>query len=272
MINIFRAKPQSEEYSKAARFEEFQFWKAELEEKYRSIGVETLADYQYRQEYVPDERQISLIQTASKANPLEFYITGYQAALAYFSEVESAGLDLKRLGSVLEMGVGYARILRHFFPLGASCHGCDITHETIEWCNQYLHRHGRFRNTEISQPVPYADNCFDVVFANSVFTHIREKDVQFWIDELHRIVRPGGAVITTHYNLNEHLRHLSGVKVYEELKNNGYIEWGAENVRERHTFYTKEELTHRWGSKFVILGLNSYHRDQDHLVCLKGVS
>src|SRR2546422_521375 len=55
-------------------------------------------------------------------------------------------------------------------------------------------------------PLPFADRQFAVVYALSVFTHLPEPLQNAWMQEIRRVVRPGGHVIlTTHgaHYLNE---------------------------------------------------------------------
>ena len=55
-------------------------------------------------------------------------------------------------------------------------------------------------------PLAYADDTFDLVYALSVFTHLTEDLCEAWMDELYRIVKPGGAaIVTTHGGATTHL-------------------------------------------------------------------
>lgn len=52
---------------------------------------------------------------------------------------------------------------------------------------------------DLNKALPYADNFFDVVYSNQVIEHLNNVD-QF-IDEMYRITKPGGYVITSTENL-----------------------------------------------------------------------
>ena len=50
---------------------------------------------------------------------------------------------------------------------------------------------------------PYESESFDLVFLSSVFTHMRAPDVRHYLDEIHRVLRPGGRCLTSCFLLNE---------------------------------------------------------------------
>jgi SAM-dependent methyltransferase len=50
-----------------------------------------------------------------------------------------------------------------------------------------------FHRNSLNPPLRFAeDDSFDLAFASSVFTHIPLRGQAAWIDEIHRILRPGG--------------------------------------------------------------------------------
>lgn len=50
---------------------------------------------------------------------------------------------------------------------------------------------------------PFADNTFDFVFLTSVFTHMLPEDVEHYVAEISRVLRPGGRCLITFFLLNE---------------------------------------------------------------------
>ena len=99
---------------------------------------------------------------------------------------------------VLDWGCGPARVVRHLPELlpGAEIFGSDYNPETIEWCRQHI-PDVHFRVNSLQPPLAFKENFFDAVYALSVFTHLSEDNHHKWINELHRIVRPGGFVLLT---------------------------------------------------------------------------
>lgn len=103
--------------------------------------------------------------------------------------------DFERL---LDFGCGCGRFLRHLRPISnrVEIHGTDIDPELIEWVNANL----PYASTTVGQmtpPLPYPDEHFDLVINHSVFTHLDEHHQDLWLGELRRITRPGALLMLT---------------------------------------------------------------------------
>jgi SAM-dependent methyltransferase len=67
----------------------------------------------------------------------------------------------------------------------------------VTWCQQNVPGVEFFVN-DLQPPLPFAgDDAFDLVLAQSVFTHIPLHLQAAWIKELHRVIRPGGFLMCT---------------------------------------------------------------------------
>ena len=55
---------------------------------------------------------------------------------------------------------------------------------------------------------PYGDEEFDVVVLTSVFTHMLPDDVAHYLDEIARVLKPGGRTLITWFLLNEETERL----------------------------------------------------------------
>lgn len=131
--------------------------------------------------------------------------------------------SLKPSESVLDVGCGIGRVAapltRYLSPQG-SYHGFDIMPLTIKWCQQKItpqypnfhfqladirnvHYNPRGRYNAAEYHFPYAANTFDVVFLTSVFTHLLPDDVQRYLLEIARVLKPGGRCMATAFLLND---------------------------------------------------------------------
>jgi SAM-dependent methyltransferase len=97
---------------------------------------------------------------------------------------------------VLELGPGTGRYTRHVLP---RCHEMilvDYSELVCNWLREYLKGRGRFHVHHIDKPafplVP--DASVDFAFANGVFEHIDQDDTDFFLQEFHRVLKPGGAL------------------------------------------------------------------------------
>jgi SAM-dependent methyltransferase len=99
---------------------------------------------------------------------------------------------------VLEYGCGWGRIMRFFLKdvVAENLWGIDCNEGAIDFCR----KSNPWPRFELNDPMPPTDlpaDEFDLVYSYSVFTHLRE-DVHFaWLDELGRLVNPGGLLILT---------------------------------------------------------------------------
>ncbi len=127
---------------------------------------------------------------------------------AYFEGgIESAN-DLCKLFSkyksqknlnILDWGCGPGRIIRHmpdFFDASCNYYGTDYNSKSISWCSQNIPII-KFSQNDLSPPLNYQDNLFDIIYGISIFTHL-SKDMHFeWIKELHRILNKDGILLLT---------------------------------------------------------------------------
>ena len=99
---------------------------------------------------------------------------------------------------ILDWGCGPARVVRHLPKLlqNTDIYGTDYNAETIEWCIQNI-PDVKFNVNSIEPPLNYPDNFFDAIYGLSVFTHLSQKNHYAWIEELHRILKPGGVLLIT---------------------------------------------------------------------------
>ena len=123
---------------------------------------------------------------------------------------------------ILDIGVGcgrWAHWLRDYNFRGrqftGTYVGVDIDEEAIAWCqNHYDSERFRFfvstdtsvsyHHTAASQSVyriPLADDSFDLVFSNSLLTHLLEAELENYLRESYRLLRAGGAMMHSHFNI-----------------------------------------------------------------------
>lgn len=108
------------------------------------------------------------------------------------------GFDFARGGRVLDFGCGCGRILRNFARYAPICQlvGADVDAGAIEWCRANLD-FAKFEALPVRPPSSFPDASFDAVYAFSVFSHLPEGSHRRWLEELHRITRPGAIVVLT---------------------------------------------------------------------------
>jgi SAM-dependent methyltransferase len=99
---------------------------------------------------------------------------------------------------ILDFGCGWGRLGRTFlkdFPADRIV-GTDVDAEVIEIARALLPEspfdcNGRF------PPLAYDDESFDLVIANSVFSHLAERTFGVWMAELRRVLKPRCGLVFT---------------------------------------------------------------------------
>jgi SAM-dependent methyltransferase len=125
--------------------------------------------------------------------------------------------------SILDIGSGcgrWAHWLRDYNFRGRRFDGLyvgvDIDGEAIAWCEQHYdpqrfrfhhsthasvsyHQEGK---TSAHYRVPEPDGTFELVVSNSLLTHVLEAELENYIKESYRLLKPGGAMMHSHFNLD----------------------------------------------------------------------
>lgn len=126
-----------------------------------------------------------------------FFKDGLLGAKCIQSILETNNLEIDTFDTVLDFGCGCGRILRHWQKLnGPKFYGCDYNRRLVKWDNETLSFADIRLNGEASR-LDFEDNKFSFIYAISVFTHMREEVQNFWVEELTRILSPGGYLLIT---------------------------------------------------------------------------
>jgi ubiquinone/menaquinone biosynthesis C-methylase UbiE len=164
-------------------------------------------------------------------------------------------IELKNV-SILEWGCGPARIIRHLPDLlDKSCEvfGSDYNLFTIEWCKKNI-PNVTFITNNLEPPLKFQNNFFNIIYANSVLTHLSEKMHFAWFQELRRISKKDGIIfLTTHgdnckskLSANELERYETGKIVIRGNVKEGHRSFAAYQPTEfmKKLFYEVEILEH----------------------------
>lgn len=155
---------------------------------------------------LPPPEMIGLV--AGRIKPQEFHRYGRYAATWIAEMLERNGVSPRGLGRVLDFGCGCGRVARHWPSLtDAEIHGCDYNPYLVGWCAEHL-PFGEFRVNGLEPPLPYDDDFFDLVHSVSTFTHLAAELQVPWMQELTRVVKPGGLLLPTFHGRSrvEHMR------------------------------------------------------------------
>jgi SAM-dependent methyltransferase len=125
------------------------------------------------------------------------------AGALYFADLvadglRAAGMDPGAASPALDFGCSSGRVVRAIAAAAPwlELHGCDPNADAIAWARANLPQIA-FEQSPQHPPLPYPTAKFDYVFAISIFSHLGSAAATAWLDEMHRVIRPGGALILT---------------------------------------------------------------------------
>ena len=139
--------------------------------------------------------------------------------LRYYIELCGLQPDEK----ILDVGSGIGRKtlpLVDYLNERGSYDGLELVKSAVEWCTEkYTSKYPNFRFQHIDvynahynpegkyqaseYRFPFGDEEFDLVVLNSVFTHMLPAEVENYLREVARVLKPGGRCLISFFLLNE---------------------------------------------------------------------
>jgi SAM-dependent methyltransferase len=128
--------------------------------------------------------------------PDEFFSTGEAEVSAVLDKCRELGIALK-YERALDFGCGVGRLTRAFALRFSRCVGVDVSAEMVSLARDF---NKQFVNCEFvvnhSDNLPFPDRSFDFVCSFIVLQHLEaKKEIEKWIREFIRVLRPGGTVV-----------------------------------------------------------------------------
>ena len=210
-----------------------------------------------------------------------FTLAGYTQ---YKHIKELVGRHVAGARRILDWGCGAARILRYFAGDPAfDAKGVDIDPFNVDWCRSTFGRVADFQTIAPMAACPFADGSFDAVSGISVFTHLNPASERFWLEELHRLIRPGGVAVMSVHGEMTFFKAVNDFWMFDRLVEKGFYDAGACNDLDvegkptvdenlyRNVFHTRAYIQRVWGRRFTIVdyipGGATAH--QDYVVMLR---
>ncbi len=144
----------------------------------------------------------ALLAVDGSANEHVLQLTG-----AYSARQVATALALSKTDRVLELGCGVGRIGHLLAPQIAHWEGADISANMLKVARERLSSHANVGFTELVRTslTPLADASFDKAYCVAVFIHMDKEDFYLYLEELARVVKPGGLIYFDTWNLVSHV-------------------------------------------------------------------
>jgi SAM-dependent methyltransferase len=184
----------------------------------------------------------------------------------------SQGMDFADFATIIDFGCGCGRALRHLrqhVSAEQRLIGVDPDHEAIAWLADNLPGVTVHPLADLPPASMIEPESADLVLSHSVFTHLPE-DVQFaWLNDLARILKPGGLLVASIHGskvVTDYANSLEAMDLKDEsahvraeMKSKGFFHVVGKNEFEAAlpmyygaAFHDISYIYERWTSDFEI--------------------
>ena len=142
---------------------------------------------------LPDLARIQRV-AGNTANAISFLNGGRNASKRILQIASDYGMKLGKRQKVLDWGVGCGKVALHMAQHSKlDITGIDIDEDNVGWCAKNLK--GRYVKTGLMPPSPLRAETFDISYSCSVLSHLTERVVDAWLEELGRVMKSDGLAI-----------------------------------------------------------------------------
>jgi SAM-dependent methyltransferase len=171
-----------------------------------------------------------------------------------------AGGTLPEGAAALDFGCSSARVVRFLAAWRPDMRwiGCDPNAEAIAWAQAHLPQLELFTSPQ-RPPLPLDAGSLNLAFAISIWSHFAEGAAHRWLEEMHRLLAPGGVLVFTahglgaigHFVRHGALRHAEASAIARELNARGHAfravfgehgDWGVVDPEWGQAYLTPEWL------------------------------
>jgi SAM-dependent methyltransferase len=160
---------------------------------------------------------------------------------AYTARQVAAALDFSPTERVFELGCGVGRIGLELAPKVAHWEGADISANMLEVARARLARQANVGFTELkrSRLDGLADASYDKAYSVAVFIHMDKEDFYLYLEELARVLKPGGLLYFDTWNLANPVGWRRYMMEVDQYRN---ADPGTRKDVARNQFSTPEEV------------------------------
>jgi SAM-dependent methyltransferase len=214
-------------------------------------------------------RELAMATSAMSAKDLDrmtdldiYFRSAYHWMRFSMEALVKVQFDFRTVDTILEFGCGSARLLRLLRCIpNVKLIGSDMNSVCIDWCRKNI-AGVEFHQNEVQPPLAFVqESTIDLIFACSVFTHIALDLQKLWLEELYRILKPGGIFLCTVLG-ERYIESMLSRQDQEILARDGSFELGPDHERislsskktgQDDVFQTREQVLESFGSVFDVI-------------------
>lgn len=112
--------------------------------------------------------------------------------------------------------------LPEYIKPGSYC-GMDTDGELINWCDKNVKLNNGFFIHLNGKHIPGLEETVDVVLCKSLFTHLLIQETKGYLEEIKRLLRPGGHCLSTWFLIRENDTIPQGRYTFKHASVNGHV-------------------------------------------------
>ena len=153
--------------------------------------------------------------------------------------------------TIYDLGCGAGRHMAYLGTMGLDVIGSDLSPNGLSACAEHLRQAGMPARLVLADMAlsPFADQIFDAGISTNVLNHHPRALLQRAMDEVWRVLRPGGEFYLTVLNTWD-WRYGSG----EEVEADSFVLAEGPEAGILHHFFSEDDLR-RWLAAFDVLGV-----------------
>lgn len=158
----------------------------------------------------------------------------------------------KKVEKLLDLGCGTGRHLIFFASKGFEVYGLDGSPKGLEIAKDWLDeegKNGELTCQRIEHKFPYCDSFFDAVVSIQVIHHNLLKDIVFTVNEIERVLKPGGFAFIT-FPLRRHFQR--GTWELKKIEKGTYIPRAGQEKGVPHHFFSAKEIKEKFSGFYLL--------------------
>ena len=178
-------------------------------------------------------------------------------------------LRLRGASTILDLGCGTGRHVVYLARSGFSVFGLDNSPEGLRITRQWLDEErldANLRLQGMTEQLPYEDRFFDAVISVQVIHHADIATIRRIVQEITRILKPGGLLFVTVPQLKDGGPYASWGTNFEQVEPHTFLPLDGPEQGLLHHYFTPQELYEEFGG----FDIADMHVDSVNHHCLLG--